>query len=71
MELRAGDIVPGDHGADPPAIVAFDQHDAAVMTPAANPIMASIRRRGTDRTSSTGRVPIAVSTYVPVVATSA
>jgi hypothetical protein len=37
-----------------------DQHEAATMTPAAKPIMTSIRRRGTDRKKRTGNVPRAV-----------
>ena len=48
-----------------------DQHDAATMTPAANPIIASISCRGTERKNRTGRVPSAVRRYVPMVASSA
>jgi hypothetical protein len=48
-----------------------DQHAAATMTPAANPIMPSRRRRGAERTKNTGSVPTAVRRYVPVVATNA
>ena len=44
---------------------------AATSTPPANPIIASIRRRGADRKNSTGSVPMAVSRYVPIVATRA
>jgi hypothetical protein len=38
-----------------------DQHEAATMTPPANPITASIRRRGALRNRNTGSVPMAVS----------
>ncbi len=48
-----------------------DQQDAATITPAANPIMASIRRRGSVSTKRTGSVPTAVNKYVPTVAISA
>jgi hypothetical protein len=51
-------------GATPPDAMAgtsSDQHDAATITPAANPIIPSIRRRGADRKKNTGRVPMAVN----------
>jgi hypothetical protein len=50
-------------GTRPPLSIAGtsnDQHDAATITPAANPIIASMRRRGAVRKNNTGRVPIAV-----------
>jgi hypothetical protein len=42
-----------------------DQQAAATMMPPAIPIIRSIRRRGTLRMNSTGKVPIAVSAQVP------
>jgi hypothetical protein len=48
-----------------------DQHDAATITPPAKPIIPSITLRGAERKKNTGRVPMAVKRYVPVVATSA
>ena len=55
MDNLVGEIAKGLAG------TSSDQQDAATITPAANPIIASISGRGADRKNRTGNVPTAVN----------